>query len=243
MKTAILIFFLMMPVLSWAGEYFLIDQKVVDPWDEDIPQLCSGLVENFDRYKDEPPMVCVRKFDTEFLGISFPEWEPVDVDSSIDDLRRLYKEQDKSEYFDEFYEQWKDARVSVWKGEFDINHDGLTNVVYQERRQKHKFQCDDREGNQGVHEGAVWVSYLVEQNVENEFESGFKRINSHMIGDVFLFRDRAYFHTWKEGSYLGTEKSKEYGWPSSRILIRQGGEVYTHESFFADPVCEIGYRQ
>ncbi|MCP4431970.1 MAG: hypothetical protein GY806_13415 [Gammaproteobacteria bacterium] len=79
---------------------------------------------------------------------------------------------------------------------------------------------------------------------KGEFESGFKRINSDMPGDVFLFRNRAYFHTWKEGSYLRTEKSKEYEWPFPRILIRQGGYMFGfEESFSAGPACEIGYRQ
>ncbi len=89
MKEIALVLGLIMSCPSWAGEYFLIDQKVSNYWGKDIPQLCSGLVENFNRYKSEPPMVCMRKFDTEFLGISFPKWEPVDVDASIEDVRRL----------------------------------------------------------------------------------------------------------------------------------------------------------
>ncbi len=244
MKRTISIFFLMIPVFSWAGEYFLIDQAKFIHQKDDIKQLCSSLVENFNRYKDEPPMVCVRKFDTKLLGISFPEWESVDVDSSIEDLRRLYEEQGKGEYFDGVYERWKDGRVSAWKSEFDINHEGLTNIVYQSRSVKLKFECDDRNGNQGNHEGAIRVRYLVEQNVKNDFESGFKRINGHVIGDLFLFRDRAYFHSWTEGSYLETGKSKEYEWPFPRILIRQVGYMFGfEESFFASPACEIGYRQ
>ncbi|MCP4485863.1 MAG: hypothetical protein GY820_00835 [Gammaproteobacteria bacterium] len=243
MKKILLVCLLVSPPLLWAGEYFLIDQKVVDPWDKDIPELCSRLVENFNRYKSEPPMVCVRKFDTEFLGVSFPEWELVDVDSAVGDIRRIYEES-SNDHFDALYQQWKDNRAKIWKSEFDINSDGSTNIVYRITSTKYEHSCKDRSGNKGIHEGAVWNRYRVEQNQKNEFQSGFRNINTSVMGNIFVFRDRTYFHTWEEGSYLKTEKSKAFVYPFPRILIRQGGQmVGFEESFFADPVCEIGYRQ
>lgn len=225
-----------------AGEYFLIDMD--DRYDEAPRKLCPMLVENFNRYASEPPMVCIRKFHPDFNEIKLPDWEEIDIGANIDTIERLLREESpRGGYFSTLTDTQNTVDFRLWKSDFDFNSDDKVNRVFRITVPKLKFKCEDRSKNQGLHQGAVRIRYLVEQNQMNEYRSGFWNVNGQVLGDVFLFKDQPYFHSWEEGASLDSVKARSFEWPFPRIEIRKGVHPFSHrESYAAHPVCEIGYK-
>lgn len=55
-------------------------------------ELCRTLEQNLNSFKDQPPMVCERKFNPRFKDFSVPKWEPLDPKANMDLLEQIYKE-------------------------------------------------------------------------------------------------------------------------------------------------------
>lgn len=103
-------------------------------------ELCRALEQNLNVFKDDPPMVCERKFDARFKDFRVPNWEPLDAKENRDLLEQIYKAQfslavtkDSDKKFAE--EKWLkfkpelekklgEGRVFLSKSRFDLAHNG-----------------------------------------------------------------------------------------------------------------------
>jgi len=222
------------PGVSRAGEYFLIEREKY--------QLCRELVKNFNRYKNDPPMVCERKFHSDYKNFTLPKWSTLDPEKNIELLERLLvkearKERNKS--FPALVKRIKEGRAHLWKAEIDINFDGKSNTVFMLTTHK----CDPvRDFNKGI---APVLTFMAEQNYPNPNKPAFKSLNGKLYGGIFYYKGRPYFHSWDQWPLFNTERSKNIDGPKPRIAVYETNSpmLGLYESFGRRPVCEIGYKE
>lgn len=246
-KSIPLLMVLVIPAPIWAGEYFVIDTADTDThWDQDALDLCSLITDNFNHYADEPPMVCVRKFQPDLKEITFPQWTAMD---SEDFKQLLIEAKAENEFLDGGFlgfvktiniltEQGRE--FGTWISRFDMNSDGSIDEVYRFTAPKLDFQCKDEDGNQGEHEGGFRSHYFLKKESDKD-EGLILARPTILFGDIFFYRNKTYFHQWRNGYVLHSEEAMSYESPFPRIVIRRG-ITYRGAAITSEAVCEIGYQ-
>lgn len=82
----------MLPAISWAGEYVLEKGKGVE--------VCEVYKKNLESFNDPQPMMCERKINPEFKDFEKPVWEKVDLEEHRELFRRLlrYQGSDRNQF-------------------------------------------------------------------------------------------------------------------------------------------------
>lgn len=222
-------------VSAVAGEYFLIER-------EKYP-LCQELVENFNTFKDEPPMVCKRKFNPDFKNLKLPKWEEINASEYFNTIKRLATDEKFQSMDNNVIEQYKlkmeKGIIKLYRAKIDINFDGHVNTVY---RMKER-DCDPVKGFSYSRPGGY--RYFAEQNFpDKKHQKGLGNFNGRVYGGIFLYKGRPYLHEWMQQPLFLSDRSRAVEGPSPRIAVYEPSQSYRFtESYAVTPVCEIGYRK
>jgi len=220
-------------VMVEAGEYFLIERERY--------QLCHDLVKNFNQFKDEEPMVCERRFYSDYKDFRLPKWDELDPKKFADTLERLLVKEARYSWphgIPELRSRIKKGTVKLWRSQVDINFDGHVNTVYMMQEYACKTKRDYARDNMPRYR------FMAEQNDPDPEHPRFEFLNGSVFGGIFYYKGRPYFHSWIQYPLFTTEKSRSVEGPSPRIAVYETHSPYLglFESFGYKPVCEIGYR-
>ena len=221
-----------------AGGYFLIEKRsYVSKGRENI---CEKLVVNFNKFKDETPLVCERKFHPSYKTFSLPQWEKLEPAQHANTLDRLLTK--------EIRRSWKygiptirkriaEGTLQLWRSQIDINFDGKPNTVYMMNSHK----CNPIKDYE--RDIAPQMRFMAERNDSVPTNLAFEFFNGSAYGGIFYYKGRSYLHSWIQWPLFNSQRSKNVTGPSPRIAVYETTSPHTYESFAATPICEIGYRK
>lgn len=219
-----------------AGEYFLIERESY--------QLCHDLVKNFNRFKDEEPMVCELKFHPDYKNFRLPKWEEIDGVEHFDTVKKLLREESLHPWglddLDKLKERFGNSKNKLYRTKMDVNFDGHQNIVYRIKQNV----CDVNRYFKFSAPGEY--RYFAEPNFpDKKHPKTLGGFNGKAFGTAFYYKGRPYFHSWIQYPLFTTDKSRSIEGPSPRIAVYETSSPRRHyyESFGHKPVCEIGYRK
>lgn len=231
MKKIVLSVFLFLSFSVEAGEYLLIGR-------ESYP-LCRDLVENFNRFKDEPPMVCERRFHPDMKQFTLPDWIEVNAQEYKAIIARiLTKEKKRAMSFEIVEHIFNKPELRLYRSMIDINFDGRKNTVY--------MMVLDSCGVERNYKSTTAPRYIfmAERSNKHDDANGFEYFNGSVYGGIFYYKGRPYLHSWTIGSAFGTDLSRLYS-DEPKIHVYETSSPYgkLREDFSDKIVCEIVYKK
>lgn len=181
--------------------------------DKPIEPVCRALEENLNEFCDEPPVVCGLLVAPRFAEqITFPAWQPVELDGQLDVVERIFRaqwasirsESGKEQVWGEFRSvvepALRNGRLSLSSAELDLYELGKPYRTYR----IDTGVCDVRNANLKGPPSASWnlpladaqvFVFLAPEAVEDIEKTYRNRARSEPEGDVFLFEGRPYAYT------------------------------------------------
>lgn len=227
---------------SNAGEYYLIEKSHY--LDKERADLCEKLVENFNQFKDEPPMVCELKFDPMFKDFTLPKWKKLDGLKHLKIIKRLQTVESNHPWDEdgiEFIKQkLKQGKYHLFQASVDINYDGHVNTVFkltlnscdQIRDYKYDIVGDNK-------------YFAIPNFPDKNHPKGLGSLNGSVRGTLFLYKNRPFFHSWIQWPLFLSDRSRSVEGPSPRIAVYETSSPSRpyYESYAYRERCEIGYRK
>jgi hypothetical protein len=216
------------------------------------PTLCRKLVDNLNRFKDEPPQVCRRKFDPSFTDFRLPNWRelrpeearPAALAVVLAPFRRHHAEDAPPirQLTKEVESAAEAGKLSVWEAQFDIARNGeIARVVLVSRG------ICRVENNHSIMD----PSFGVLLPDRNEIDKRYELISGHE-GDIFFNQDVSLVSSWSsnpgaEGSGDPGPKKEHRGYLFvSEILWEKDVRALTlqgRNAFLSSTGCQIGYHR
>lgn len=240
----VLVFALASPVAVFAAQYDLVRGKQFS--------LCRALVQSFNEFKDQPPMVCRRKLSTKHKTLlRMPPWKELDPEHNWPlvmaarkafDTRRggLSAEQlqaQLAQYESEARERARTGNLHLYEASFDLARSGESVRV---------VMVDDFCNPEDLKQFLAGPALAVLREKSLEPDARYRRIQG-LRADIVLFEGLPYLASWNSFPSAVGRAPAPAKTHDGYILVSEPfwleNSVYKEGmAGFRSPVCQIGYK-